>query len=66
MKLSKTEVFCLMADKDLTMKALAGMADLSFETTSKAIKGFEVSARTAGKIARALGVNTFDIIEVGE
>lgn len=63
MRFNKTKVFCLMAEKGLGRRQLAEDAGLSYDTTTKAIKGGKITALTAGKIAKALGVHVADLIE---
>lgn len=66
MKLSKTKILLLMADKQMTMQKVASAYGVSRERINKIINSASVRPVTAGKLAKALGVNVTDILEVSE
>lgn len=66
MKLSKTKILLLMADKQMTMQKVASAYGVSRERINKIINSASVRPVTAGKLAKALGVNVADILEVNE
>ena len=65
MKLKKTEILILMAEKEWTTTDLAKAAML---TPAVIRKGYNanISTKTIGKIAKALGANVKDIITCEE
>ena len=64
-RLDYVKIYCLMADKNLNQKELAKSAGFSREATGKAIKGqVNCSPGLAGAIARALNVETRDILQL--
>lgn len=63
MKLKVKEMECLLAEKALWSKEAAELCDMSLSTFSRAVKGHEISPRTAGKIARGFDINVHEIIE---
>ena len=64
MKINKTKLELGMAKACLTPQELAEQAGVSIQTLDK-IKGGKVSSRphTAGRIARALGVDVTELLE---
>lgn len=62
MKLDEMKVKAAMADQLMTVKRLAVLTGLSDPTVIKAIRGDGCRTETAGKIAKALGVKTIEIM----
>ena len=62
MKLNEMKVKATMADQLLTAKKLVVLTGLSEPTVLKAISGDGCRTETAGKIAKALGVKTIEIM----
>lgn len=62
MKLNEMKVKAAMADQLMTVKKLAVLTGLSDPTVIKAIRGDGCRMETAGKIAKALGVKTIEIM----
>ena len=53
----------ILADRDMTKAALAAASGISRQTISTSIRRGSCEPKTAGKIARALGVPVESIIE---
>lgn len=62
MKLDRNKVNAVMAEKLFSVKRLAEESGASERTVSTAIKGNNCTHITAGKIAKALGVKTIEIM----
>lgn len=63
MELDANKIKLLMAEKELTQKALAASCDVSRPNLSAVITKGRCTPITAGRIARALGVGVADIIK---
>ena len=64
MKLDYSKIYALMADQELTQKKLSELSGYSCNAVRNAIKGnVNCKPATAGKIARALGVDVTEILE---
>lgn len=66
MKAKKEDLMVMMARKKWIQKDLADAAQISLKTISGIFFGKSCSARTAGKIADAFGVDVLDVFEVEE
>lgn len=66
MKLKAKELQCLMAERSLLVKDGADMCNVSVPTFSRAIRGQDISTRTAGKIARGFNVKIHKIVRKQE
>lgn len=66
MNISARKITALMGAKLMTQLALAEAADVSRATINGALLKGSCSIQTAGKIAKALGVDPEDIIEKEE
>lgn len=64
MTIDKFKFEVTLADSGLSMKDLAERAGVSRQRISTMLNQRNVTPRTAGKIARALGVDVLEIIEV--
>lgn len=64
MKISKRRISALMSRKLLTQCALAEMANVSRATINTALLKGSCSMLTLGKMAKALGVDPAEIIEM--
>lgn len=62
MKLDVNKVNAVMAEKLFSVKRLTEESGLAEPSVSKAIKGNNCTHITAGKIAKALGVKTIEIM----
>lgn len=65
MKISKRQIQFYMAEKKLTMTALAGAAGMSRQQLSVIMAKGTCTPLSAGKIADGLGVTVMDIVEEG-
>lgn len=63
MRLSKEKISFIMAEQDLYQKDLAARAKMSRGNLSTIINGKSCQPRTIYKIAKALGVDTMEILE---
>ena len=63
MNLSKEKIKVFMARKELTIAELAERCELSRQRVSRIFNSKNVTPKTAGKIARALGCDIMEIIE---
>lgn len=63
MKFSKEKLFFAMARKQMTGAELAKLAEVRPLTVSRMRNEKEVTPKTAGKIAQALGVDVTDIMK---
>ena len=64
MRINKTKVELIMADKDITKKEVCEKANnMPYATLNNAMKGKEITIQTCGRIARALEVKSKDIIQ---
>ncbi len=64
MKINKRKVKFLMGSKLMTQLALAEASGVSRGTINMALLKGSCSIKTVGKIAKALGVDPVDIIEI--
>ena len=64
MKISKQKIFATQAQFGLTMKQLAELSGISRQNLSTILHRGSCRPDTAGKIARALGVDVTEIMEV--
>ena len=64
MKISKQKIFAAQAQFGLTMKQLAELSGISRQNLSTILHRGSCRPDTAGKIARALGVDVTEIMEV--
>lgn len=63
MKISKTKIFILMAEKNMNQKKLAETAGMSRGNLSTIINGKNCHPTTAFRIAKALCVEVTEILE---
>lgn len=63
MKLSKKKIQIHLAQVQLGTVDFLRMASISSNTLTRATRGENVTPKTAGKIARALGVDVTEIME---
>lgn len=63
MRLDKTKVLFVMAERDMYQKDLAELSGMSRGNLSTLINGKNCQPRTAFKIAKALNVNVEEILE---
>lgn len=63
MKLSTKKIDLIRASKQITIQELAKKYGASYQRVRDAINSENVHAVTAGRIAKALGVEVTDIIE---
>lgn len=63
MKVDEKKVEMYMARLCLRKQDLCKIAGLSSATVTKVMHGYEVTARTAGKIAKGLGLEVEEILE---
>lgn len=63
MKLKKTKVLLVMAERNMYQKDLAEAAGMSRGNLSTLINGKNCQPRTAFRIAEALGVDVTEILE---
>lgn len=66
MKLDKNQTRLAMARACMAREDIAKNSTVPLQTVNRAINGYNVRPATAGKIARALGVDILDILEVTE
>lgn len=64
MKISKQKIFAAQAQLGITMKQLAELSGISRQNISTVVHRGSCRPETAGKIARALGVDVTEIMEV--
>ena len=64
MRISKQKIFAVQAKRGLTMKQLAELSGISRQNLSTVVHRGSWRPETAGKIARALGVDVTEIMEV--
>lgn len=62
-ELDSKAIRLLMLEKKMTFRALAKAACITETTAQKIVRGARVNAKTAGKIADALGVDAKSIIK---
>ncbi len=62
MQIDKIKLQLLLAEKELSAKDLAEMAEISPQTISKIIKNGRSKPKTIGKIAKALGVEPAELV----
>ena len=62
MQIDKIKLQLLLAEKELSAKDLAEMAEISPQTISKIIKKGRSKPKTIGKIAKALGVEPAELV----
>lgn len=65
MKISKRQIQFYMAEKKMTMTALAGASGMSRQQLSVIMAKGTCTPVSAGKIADGLGVTVMDIVEEG-
>lgn len=63
MKLSAEKIEVIRAEKQITIQELAARYGASYQRTRAVINSKNVHAITAGRIAKALGVDVTEIIE---
>ena len=66
MKLNKSKILLIMASKQMTQQSISKTYGVSSRRISNIINASNVRPVTAGKLAKALGVNVTDILEVDE
>ena len=66
MHISRERLFLSMARMCCTMKKLSAISGVSIQTLRNIKSGKAISPETAGKIARALGVDVADLLETKE
>lgn len=66
MKINSKKIKSIMQEKLMTQKALANEASISTATVNNALLKGSCSVLTAGKIAKALGVDPAQIIKAEE
>ena len=66
MKISTRKILSMMGAALMTQEKLAKAAEVSRATINTALLKGSCSVRTAGKIAKALGVDPAEIIEMEE
>ena len=64
MRISKQKIFAVQAKRGLTKKQLAELSGISRQNLSTVVHRGSCRPETAGKIARALGVDVTEIMEV--
>lgn len=64
MKLSKDKIYLIMAEQNLFQKDLADKANMGRGNLSTLLNGKSCQAKTAHKIAKALGVDVTNILEL--
>jgi len=62
MKIDAVKLFAICADNGISMKALKEKTGLSYNTICAIRQGQKVKAETLGKIAKALGVKSIELI----
>lgn len=65
MKIDKRKLECAMANSCMNSYDLAEKAGISYQSVRKATLKTNVKPRTAGLIAKALGVDVTEILEEG-
>jgi len=66
MKINPTKIEMLLAEQDMTKKALSDRCGISRQNISTIVKRGTCEPRTAGKLAQGLGVSIADIVEMEE
>jgi len=63
LRINTTKIGILLAEKEMTRAALASRCGISRQNVSTILGRGTCEPKTAGKIAKGLGVNVADIIE---
>ncbi len=64
MRIDRIKFIMIITSKDLTLSKLAEMSNLSRQTLSCIKQGKRCNQKTANKIAKALGIDVREIMEV--